>query len=150
MTMRRIRVVVVLGLVALAGALAPAASQQPDPIKALAKEQLKLAREALNDLDRLHKGGELSHSDPKFLLWWRREVEAVRASGADKAELVAALERYVERMRGLAREAETAYKQGSLTRIELFDARYRLLEAEMWLNQESLPADRAGGPRRGF
>src|SRR4051794_11496199 len=95
-------VALMLGIVALAGALAPAASQQPDPNKALAQEQVKLARQALRDLDLLQKGGELALSDPKYLLWMRREVEAVRDSGADKAELVAALEGHLKRMRVLA------------------------------------------------
>ncbi|SIO29642.1 hypothetical protein SAMN05444166_3576 [Singulisphaera sp. GP187] len=136
MTTRRKGVVLVLGFVALAGALAPAASQQPDPNKALAQAQLKLAREALNDLDRLYKGGETSRDNPKFSLWWRREVDAIRASGAEKAELVTALERYVERMRGWARDTELAYKRDVRPHIDLIDVQYRVLEAEIWLNQE--------------
>jgi hypothetical protein len=125
-----------LGIVALAGALAPAAPQQPDPNKALAQEQLKLARQALADLDRLYKGGELALDNPKFPLWMRREVEALRASGADKAELVEALEGYVKRLRDLASVTERASEKAQATRIEVYDAKYRVLEAEMWLNQE--------------
>ena len=45
----------ILGMAALAAALAQAASQAPDPKKALAREQLGLAREALSTLEELHK-----------------------------------------------------------------------------------------------
>jgi hypothetical protein len=47
------RVGLILGIGALAAALAPAASQAPDPKRALAREQLALARQALSDLDRM-------------------------------------------------------------------------------------------------
>src|SRR5947208_1805530 len=91
--------VLLLGLMMLAGALAPAAPE--DANKGLAQEQLKLVRQILADLDREYKDGVLSVNDPKINLWERRQVEAVRASGAPKAEIVAALEAYAKRMKSM-------------------------------------------------
>jgi hypothetical protein len=125
-----------LGVVALAAALAPAAPQAADPNKALAASQLNLARDALQDLDRLWRLGEMSLSDPRFPLWWRREVDAVRASGAGKAEVVAALELYVKRMKDMSKLVESAHQKAHATHVDVLDAQYRAAEAEMWLNQE--------------
>ena len=120
----------------LAAALAPAASQAPDPKKALAQEQLALTRQALSDLDRLYKGGEVASYDPRFAVWERRQVEAIRDAGASRAEFIAALEGYVKRLRDRQRIVEEAYRRGQVPRVDVYDAKYRVLEAEMWLNQE--------------
>jgi outer membrane protein TolC len=125
-----------LSIVALAGALAPAASQQLDANKALAQEQVKLARQALQDLDLMNKREQVALWDPKFALWERRQVEAIRAAGATHAEFVEALEAYRKRLQQLERFVEQGFQKGELSRLDLHDAKYRVLEAEMWLNQE--------------
>jgi hypothetical protein len=133
-----------IAVVALAGVPAPAASDPPaekaasDPLavnKQLAREQIEMARQALKDLDLLHQKGEVPIFDPQFPRWMRREVKAVRASGADKAEMVAALEGYVKRLKDLATAADAAFKKDLISRIDVADAKYRVLEAEMWLNR---------------
>jgi hypothetical protein len=133
-----------IAVVALAGASAKAASDPPaekaasDPLavnKQLAREQLEMARQALNDLDLLHQKGEVPIFDPQFPRWMRREVEAVRDLGVDKAEMVAALEGYVKRLKDLASAAETAFKKDLINRIDFADAKYRVLKAEIWLNR---------------
>jgi hypothetical protein len=126
----------VIALLALAGALAPAASESLAVNKPLAQEQLKLIDQALADLDRLHKGGEVSIDNPGFDLWERRRVESLRASGAAKAEMVAGLERYLNRMRNKERWAEELFKKDQRSRTDVLDAKYQRLEAEIWLNQE--------------
>ena len=127
-----------VAIVTLTGALALAASQLPlpDPNKALAQEQLKLARQALQDLGQMHKSEGLSLADPRFALWDRRQVEAIVASGADTAEWTAALENYLKRMKQLEQFAQVALQNGEINRVELRDAQYRSLEAEIWLNRE--------------
>jgi hypothetical protein len=115
---------------------APAGSHPLDANKAIAQEQLKLAREALRDLDLMHKGEGLSLTDPKFMLWERRKLEAIRATGAGKAELVAALENYLRQAKEHERLARLALEKGEATRVDVRDAQYRVLEAETWLNQE--------------
>jgi hypothetical protein len=115
---------------------AASGSNPADASKALAQEQLELAREALRDLDLMSKKVELSLTDPRFALWHRRSVEAIRASGAGKAERVAALEDYLKRMKDQERFAQVALERAQSSRVDVFDARYRVLEAEIWLNQE--------------
>ena len=125
-----------LGPVLLAGALAPAALQTTAPDKAMAQEQLKLARQALQGLDAMHKNGAVARYDPKFALWERRQVEAIRAAGATQAEYVAALEAYVKRLKGFASDLQAAHERGAASLVDVWDAEYRVLEAEMWLNRE--------------
>jgi hypothetical protein len=115
----------------------PVRQEQPlDPNKARAQEQLKLARQALRDLDLMHKGEGLSRTDPRFALWEHRQVEAIRATGAGKAELAAALENYLKRMKEQQRLAQLALEKDQGTRVDVWDAQYRVLEAEIWLDQE--------------
>ena len=100
------RVGLLLGMCAVAAALAPAASQAPDPKKSLAQEQLGLARQALEVLDQMHMNGQVSADDPRIAVWQRRQVEAVRDAGTGRAEFIAALEGYVKRMRDRQRIVE--------------------------------------------
>ena len=101
-----------LAVGALVAALAPAASQAPDPRKSLAQEQLGLARQALSDLDRMYKDGMVTPSDPSFALWERRQAEAVRDSGASRAEYISALESCVKHLRDREKIVEGAYRAG--------------------------------------
>ena len=87
-------------------ARASAAPKPEESNKALAAEQLKLARQAIENLDVLNKNGELSYVDSRRAIWERREVEALQATGIEKRERVAALEVYVKRMKQMAAAAE--------------------------------------------
>ena len=130
------RVGFLLGICAVAAALAPAASQAPDPKKSLAQEQLGLARIAFEALDQMQKTGQVSPDDPRIAVWARRQVEAVRDAGTGRAEFIAALEGYVKRMRDRQRIVEQRQQSGQAYFVDVLDAKYRVLEAEMWLNQE--------------
>jgi hypothetical protein len=138
------RASLLIAVVTLAGASADARAQAPtgtlpEPLavnKPLAEEQLKLVRQTLKDLDLRYRNGELSIVDPSFDLWRRREVEAVRASGADKAATVAALEKYVKHLKDREQFLETLHGKDQVTRVDVADAKYRVLEGEMWLNRE--------------
>ena len=109
---------------------------QPNPNKTLAEAQLKLVEKAFADLDRLGKGGEIGRNDTQFALWDRRLLEASRAAGASKEKLVTILENHLHRARQRVRDAALLYKAGAITQVEMFDAEYSALEAEMWLNEE--------------
>jgi hypothetical protein len=131
---RRLGLAVVV--VALVGALAPAA---PEPLavnKPLAEEQLKLIDQGLADLDRLLKGGELSLDNTGITRWERRRIDALRAAGAGKTEVIAAVERYVKRMKVVESAKNTQFQKDLCTRVDILEARYERLEAEIWLNQE--------------
>jgi hypothetical protein len=133
-------------VVALAGAMALAASEPPTPDQAqakplavnkpLAEEQLKLIDQGLAELDHLYRGGEVSITSPAFTLWTRRRVDALRAAGAGKAEIVGALEKYVARMKSCEGWMKDLHQKDQATLADITDARYQRLEAEIWLNQE--------------
>jgi RNA polymerase sigma factor (sigma-70 family) len=114
------------------------------PWEALAREQLELARQALRDLDRMAMGGEVKLSDAKFALWERRQVEAIRDSGAPRTEFLTALEAHVKRLKDLQKLAEAGLANGFATRVDVFDVKYRILEAEIWLTREKAQAKDAG------
>lgn len=121
---------------ALLAAPSPAAPKPQDPNQALAEEQLKLTREALAALDSLWKSGRLDNSDSVIAAWERRQIEALKASGVGKAELVSAMEAYVKRMKDRSLTADARRKAARGTQVDELEWHYRALEAEMWLNQE--------------
>jgi hypothetical protein len=142
-TLRR-HVSLLIALVVLSGALAPAAPEPPGtalpaPLEInipLAKEQLKVIDQIVADLDHLYRGGERSATDPEIILWSRRRVDALRASGASKAELIVALEEHLVRTKKREARVKTQHSTAHASRMDVLAAGYERLEAEMWLNQE--------------
>lgn len=130
------RTSLLIAIFALAGSLAPAAPTVLDSSVALARKQAALADQALRDLETLVKSDQLSKNDPKFGLWERRKIEALRASEAGKDELIAALTRYLDRMKRTEEYTAQLFRGGEASRIDVHDAEYRRLEAEIWLNKE--------------
>jgi len=123
--------------VAGVGADAPPAPARDVPAnRALVKEQLALIDKAVAGLERQAQGGDLRFTDPSFALWERRRLETLRAAGAGKTEMVAALEKYVDRMKTLETVVEKSYQLGRATILDLYDVQFRRTEAEIWLNQE--------------
>jgi hypothetical protein len=120
-------------------ALAPAAPKQQDANKALAEDQLKLARQALEELNSLQKSARLDILDSRVAIWERRQIEALKASRIAKGELVSALEAYVKQMKNLSLIAQARREQARLLHVDVLDWQYRALEGEMWLNQAKLP-----------
>jgi hypothetical protein len=121
---------------ALIGALAPAPAEPAADIKTLAREQLKVIDQAVGDLKQLVKAGNVSATDPGFSRWERRRIEALRASGAGKAELIASLESYVDQLKKDEQLRQQLHESGHASRVDIFEARYRRLEAEIWLAEE--------------
>jgi hypothetical protein len=120
----------------LTGALAPAPPEPAADVKALAREQIALARQALHDLEQMYKGGEVSLTDRAFPLWGQRLVQAVRTSGADKAEVVTTLENYLDQTKKFEQYAQAAHQKGLGSRVDVTEAQYRRLEAAIWLAEE--------------
>ncbi len=105
--------------------------------RALAKEQLALIDEALASLNRLYQYAKVSGpADPAFSLWRRRRVETLRRTGAGKAEIVAALEKYVDSLKEEETIAERLHQLARGNRLAVYDARFQRMEAEIWLNEE--------------
>jgi hypothetical protein len=121
---------------ALIGALAPAPAEPPAAVLALAKEQLSLVDQAEKYLQRLAELGELKASDHLSELWSKRKVEAVRTSGAQKSEVIRALEHHVEVLKKAEVIIKELFEKGEGTKLDTYDARYRRLEGELWLLEE--------------
>jgi len=130
------RTSLLIAVVALAGSLAPAAPTVPDSSVDLARKQVALVDQALHDLETLVKSDQLSKNDPKFGTWERRRIEALRASKAGKEELIAALTRYLDLTKRTEEYTAQLFRGGEASRIDVHDAEYRRLEAEIWLTQE--------------
>ena len=81
--------------------------------RALAREQLALIDEALAMLHQLARNGRISIADPSFSLWGRRRLETLRKAGAGKAEIVAALEKYINSLKEDEAIAKARYESCS-------------------------------------
>jgi hypothetical protein len=106
---------------------------------ALAREQLALIDQALGTLDEFYKrAGQVNDNDPRFSLslWGRRRIETLRKTGAGKAEIVAALEKYIDSFKQEEAITEARRRAARGSQIDVYDARFRRLEAEIWLNEE--------------
>jgi hypothetical protein len=100
----------------------------------IAKQQLALIEQAQAAMSARSRTGELSLSD--FSLWGRRKVETLRKSGARKAEIIAAIEKLIETLNQEEQIAEMRHKSARGTLLDVFDAQFRRMEAEIWLNEE--------------
>ena len=99
-------------------------------------QQLALIDEALAMLDQQAREGRITAVDPAFSLWGRRKLETLRKMGSGKAEVVAALEKYVNTLKREEAMAEAKHQAARATQVDVHDARFRRLEAEIWLNEE--------------
>ena len=104
--------------------------------RVLAREQLALIDQSLAMLDRLYQNSTIRFTDPRFSVWARRKVETLRKIEARKAEIVAALESYINRLKQEEAVTENDHRAGRATEVDIQDVRFRRLEAEIWLNEE--------------
>ena len=75
----------------------PTATAVPDLAanRALARRQLAVIDEAWALLELLHQNGRIEIDGGTIGPWGRRRLDALRRAGAGKAEIVAALEKYI-------------------------------------------------------
>ena len=104
--------------------------------RALAREQLALIDEALTMLHHLSRNGEMSIADPSFSLWGRRRLETLRKTGAGKAEIVAALEKDISKLKEDEAIAKARKERAQGTQLEVYDVQFRRIEAEISLHEE--------------
>ena len=104
--------------------------------RALAREQLALIDHALATLHRLARNAQVSFADPSFSVWGRRKLETIRKTGAGKAEIVAALEKYSNDLKEEEAIAKNQHQFARGTQVEVYDVQFRRIEAEIWLNEE--------------
>ena len=92
--------------------------------------------EALATLHQLARDARVSPGDPRFSVWGRRKLETLRKTGAGKAEIVAELEKYIDSLKAEEEVAKVRKEMARGTEIDVYDARFRRLEAEIWLKEE--------------
>jgi hypothetical protein len=113
-----------------------AAAAAADGAPALADRQLALIDNALDALHHLARNSRVELSDPAFALWERRRIETLRKAGKGKAEIVAALEKYLDRLKEEEELAEARRQAARASIVDVFDVQFRRMEAEGWLNDE--------------
>lgn len=123
----------------------PARSQEPGKaaeakgrdrtLDELREARLKVAREALDNLNRRVRAGLLSAGDGSIVDWWNRIAETHRdMEGGDPEEVLADLRSYIDASRRAQAVFEERLASGQIqNRDTVFKARYRVLEAESWL-----------------
>jgi hypothetical protein len=102
--------------------------------RALAREQLALIDQARDMLQRLYQNGRAEYSS--FAVWDRRKLESLRRMGAGKAEIIAALEQHIAIVKAEEKIAQALVASAKGTEMDVLEARYRRMEAEIWLNEE--------------
>jgi hypothetical protein len=106
--------------------------------QAIARKQLAVIDEVWPLLEHLAQNSRIGVDGGTIGPWGHRRLEALRRAGAGKAEIVAALEKYIndlERMQAIvhAIENKSTVRQNSLGHYEV---RFLRMEAEIWLNEE--------------
>jgi RNA polymerase sigma factor (sigma-70 family) len=104
--------------------------------RALAREQLVLIDEVWAMQRALARNARISIADASFSLWGRRRLEALQRAGAGKAEIVAALEKYINDLKEDEAIAKAQVQAARAVEVVVRDVQFRRLEAEIWLNEE--------------
>jgi RNA polymerase sigma factor (sigma-70 family) len=104
--------------------------------QALAREQLAIIDKALATLHALCKVVRVSLSDASFDVWEHRKLETIRKTGAGKAEIVAALEEYINILKQEEAIAKEQLGTGGNTQVSVYATQFRRMEAESFLNEE--------------
>ncbi len=114
-----------------------AAPDVPDAAatQALAREQLVLIDEALASLEQMVQISKINPNDPSFSMWRRRRPETLRKAGLGKAEMVTELEKYIKDLKKQEQIAKDLVMSARGTEVEVLDARFQRLEAEIMLNE---------------
>jgi hypothetical protein len=117
------------------GAVAPAV---PDLAanRALARKQLAVIDEAWASLEELAMNARVDLDGGTIGWWGRRRLEALRKAGAGKAEIVAALERYINDLEKVQAIAKAKVEAARATPLGVYEIRFLRMEAEIWLNEE--------------
>src|SRR5262245_25456538 len=120
----------------------PAAAEGGDQAsgkEALLQQQLKMIDQALADLVTRYKGGEIAVTNNAFVVWRRRRLDTLRALGPGRAEYKAELNKHVEFMRMREGWVQKSYEQNVLARVDVLDAQYQRIEAELLLAAQKTP-----------
>ena len=110
-----------------------AAAETPSDIKELKQAKVQTAREALQALDVQLKAGRVAPFDSAFATWTKRLLDAELALCENKADRLAAHEKYLKYVKELEGFVNEQFKARTCSIVNLKEAQYRRLEAELWL-----------------
>ena len=119
---------------ASAQALAADPKNAKDSRVDIAKQEIALAKEALQVAKQLEKRAQTDSSNVS--VWSRRLVEATRKSGATKPEVVQAIKDHLVRMDERVELMKARKQAARAVETEVLSARYDALEARAWLAEE--------------
>lgn len=131
----------VIGLMAIGAALAPAPQDAPPPPP---QDPAGLARVRAEAGVRAFEMTWLYYSEnrvdsEKVYRWSRRLLEAQRDAAADKPGRVAASEAHLERIRKLDAKIRRIRKLGFGDSLDVIEVDYYRKEAEFWLAEAKVP-----------
>ncbi len=116
----------------------PTAAAVPDMAaanRALARRQLAVIDEAWTLLELLHQNGRIEIDGGTIGPWGRRRLDALRRAGAGKAEIVAALEKYIndlERFEAISHNSKNHHHPT----YDEYEIKFLRMDVEIWLNEE--------------
>jgi hypothetical protein len=103
--------------------------------RALARQQLAVIDEAWAILENLSRSARIDIDGGTIGPWGRRRLEALRRAGAGKAEIVAALEKYINDLERFDAIYHNEHNHHHPTYAE-HEIKFLRMEAEIWLNEE--------------
>jgi RNA polymerase sigma factor (sigma-70 family) len=104
--------------------------------RAIARQQLALIDEAWVMLNDFARNARIDITSGTFGMWGRRRLEALHRAGAGKAEIVAALEKYINNLKEMEAIAVARKESAQGTSLGVLECQFVRMEAEIWLNEE--------------
>ncbi len=104
--------------------------------RAIARQQLDLIDKAWDFIHSLAQNDRIEIATGPVALWGRRRMETLHKAGAGKAEIVAALEKYINDLKVLEAIAKARREQARATELGIYETQFLRMEAEIWLNEE--------------
>ena len=104
--------------------------------RTLARQQLALIDEAWNVTHSLAQNARIDIATGYFGQWGRRRLDALHRAGAGKAEIVAALEKYIKNLMELEAIAKARVEGFRSMQLGVYEFQFLRMEAEIWLKEE--------------
>jgi hypothetical protein len=106
--------------------------------RAAARKQLAVIDKAWDLAHFMAQSARIGIADGPFSLWGRRRLEALHRAGAGKAEIIAALEKYINSLKELEKiaNAREEFVRSDRTTLDVYELQSLRMEAEIWLNEE--------------
>ena len=104
--------------------------------RALARQRLALIDDAWTFLHSLAQNARIDIANGSIGLWGRRRLEALCKAGAGKAEIVAALEKYINNLKEVEAIAKGQKEAAQATPLGVYETQFLRMAAEIWLNEE--------------